>query len=439
MLINFTLENWMSFRDKTRFTMVATREQQHGDRLTKLQKYRLRALPVAAIYGGNASGKSNFFRAIAFAEYFIIRGPLPGQRIAIEPFILDDEVRQQPVLFNFEILIENDIYELSFSLSATEVLEEKLIKITSTSEKTLYHRKKGNSDPRLHSSITNKQRHKFAFEGTQNNQLYLTNSVSQKLETFEPVYDWFAKTLLLISPDASFGSFEQFITTESPLYKKMNSALPDFDTGIDKLGGEEISLDSLQIPEDFKQKIKDNIREKAVINIDINNEKIVITQQENKLIVRKVYTYHRNVKGKNIKFEMRQESEGTQRIIDLLSAFFTLADSKKTRVYIIDELDRSLHYLLTRELLEMFLSHCNESSRRQLLFTTHDLLLMDQSLFRRDEMWITERKQDGNSELINISEFEDARADKDIRKSYLQGRMGGVPNIITRQIFPEES
>ncbi len=81
MLINFSIENWMSFREKASFTMAATKEQQHGNRLSKLKKYRLRVLPTAAIYGGNASGKTNFFKAINFAKQFITRGALPDYKI----------------------------------------------------------------------------------------------------------------------------------------------------------------------------------------------------------------------------------------------------------------------------------------------------------------------------------------------------------------------
>lgn len=171
------------------------------------------------------------------------------------------------------------------------------------------------------------------------------------------------------------------------------------------------------------------------IKINDKDEKIIVTRQNDQLSVTKLYTYHSNSKGGNTRFEMRQESDGSKRIIDLLPAFLDLADTNTPRVYIIDEIDRSLHSLLTRQLLEVFLSNCSGNSRKQLLFTTHDLLLMNQALFRRDEMWISERKPDGSSQLISFSEYEDIRNDKDILKSYLQGRMGGIPNIVVEQIF----
>ena len=98
-------------------------------------------------------------------------------------------------------------------------------------------------------------------------------------------------------------------------------------------------------------------------------------------------------------------------------------------MYVIDEVDRSLHSLLTRQLIEAYLANCSTESRAQLLIATHDVLLMDQGLFRRDEMWVAERNREGCSELLSFSDYKDVRYDKNIRKSYLQGRLGGVPRI----------
>ena len=434
MLITFTIQNWMSFRDKAGFSMVASKEQQHGTRLAKLNKYRMRTLPTSVIYGGNASGKTNLFLAISFAKQFIIRGSQPDALIATEPFQLNEEYLRTPSLFTFEILIKGDIYEFSFSVTAAQVIEEKLVQITSTSEKVLYHRKADDPDPHFHSSIEN-QRLKFAFEGTRDNQLFLTNSVSQKRNEFRSIYDWFNQTLVLVAPDTRFESFEHFVTEGSPLYETMNTILPNLDTGISNLGGEEISLDMVNLPEPVKQDLKERVKNGMTVKMNSVDEKFIISRANDKLSVKKLYTYHRDSDGKKVRFEMKQESDGSKRIIDLLPAFLDLAGTKTPKVYIIDEIDRSLHSLLTQQLLEVFLSSCSNDTRKQLLFTTHDLMLMNQDFFRRDELWITQRRKDGSSELISFAEYDDIRSDKDIRKSYLQGRMGGIPNIMADQIL----
>lgn len=404
MLINFTVENWMSFRDKTSFSLVATREQQHGDRLAKLGKYRMRVLPSAALYGGNASGKTNFFKAINFAKQFITLSLLPDYPINIEPFLLNPAHATKPVLFHFEILVDGNIYELEFSLTDTKVIEERLVKISSTNEKVLYHRIEGKSDPRLHTSITS-QRLLFAFEGTRENQLFLTNSVFQNIPTFKSVFRWFDETLVLVAPDTRFESFEHLFTGDTPLYEAMNSILPNLDMGISRLQGEDISFDSLHLPDELKQKIKEDARSYMTIKLNDQEEKIIVTRENGKLSVKKLYTYHKDSQGKNIRFEMRQESDGSKRILDLLPAFLDLANSTAPKVYFIDEIDRNLHSLLTQQLLQVYLASCSETSRKQLIFTSHDLLLMNQSMFRRDEMWVTERRQDGSSSLVGFSEY----------------------------------
>ena len=373
MLITFTVENWRSFRDPAVFSMVASKEQQHGERLVKLGKYRMRVLPSAVICGGNASGKTNFFMAISFAKNFILRGSQPDALIAQEPFQLDEECRKEPSWFIFEILIEDDIYELSFSITSSKVIEEKLIRETSGSEKVLYHRRVGDPNPHFHSSIDN-QRLQFTFEGTQDNQLFLTNSVSQKIEEFKAIYDWFYYTLVLIAPDTRFASFEQFVTEGSHLYKTMNAILPSLDTGIEKLGGEEVPFDLLDIPEMVKQDIKETVKNGSSIKINDLDERIVVSRKDDVLTAKKLCTWHYDKNGKGIKFEMKQESDGAKRIIDLLPAFLDLGDAPEPRVYIIDEIDRSLHSLLIRQLLEMHLSNCSDATRKQLLFTTHDLI-----------------------------------------------------------------
>lgn len=140
--------------------------------------------------------------------------------------------------------------------------------------------------------------------------------------------------------------------------------------------------------------------------------------------------HHSDIQGNKIAFDISQESDGTQRVIDLLPAFLNLTKDNPKKVYIIDELNRSLHPLLSRQLLESYLNTCLPQSRCQLLFTTHDIFLMEQSILRRDEMWLLERNNHGVSSLFSLSDYHKVRYDKDIRKSYLQGRFGGIPKFL---------
>ena len=430
MIVSFSLENWMSFRDQVTFSMVASRERQHGERIPRLRKHQTRILPVAALYGGNASGKTNFFKSLNFCKELVVKGSQPDSLIPVEPFRLDAKGAERPSRFAFELLVDEIIYEFSFTVTRKAVLEEKLVEITGSSEKVLYDRRKGK--PNFHDALAKDQFLRFAFKGTRDNQLFLTNSVSQKVDTFRPVYDWFRDTLQLIAPDSRFKFFEQFIDEGHPLYATMNEMLLQLDTGIAHLGGEEIPFENIPLPEALKANLQEEVKEGMTVRLLTQpvNERFVVTRRGGELIARKLVAYHPKADGAEAKFEMRQESDGSQRVIDLLPAFLALSARASKKVYVIDEIDRSLHTLLTRRLLEAYLADCSPETRSQLLLTTHDVLLMDQQLLRRDEMWVAERDASGASNLLSFSEYKDVRYDKDIRKSYLQGRLGGIPRIL---------
>lgn len=438
MIINFSLENWMSFRDPVTFSMIASRERQHGDRVPKIDKYRTRILPITAFYGGNASGKTNFFKAMDFAKTLVVKGTHPREPIHVKPFRLDDEAEQKPSRFVFELLIDETAYEFSFAVTHKAILEEKLVMITSASEKVLYDRQGGEFN--FHKSLAHYGSPNSRLGGTQDNQLLLTNSFLQQVDEFRPVYDWFDNTLQLIAPDNRFTNLSMFVDEEHPYNDAFNEALLELDTGIVHLDGEEMPFESIPIPDwtrmVLREKIKD-IKKNQTMIYGVNDERFTITRKGFETIVKKLVSYHQKSNGKKARFEMPEESDGSRRLIDLLSSFLMLTAQDSSRVFVIDEIDRSLHTLLTRELLEMYLGSCSTETRSQLMVATHDVLLMDQDLLRRDEMWMTERNISGVSSLIAFSEYRDIRYDKDMRKSYLQGRLGGTPRIFLRDVLAD--
>lgn len=420
----------MSFQKKSTFSMLASRERQHKERIPRINKYKIGVLPISAIYGGNASGKTNFFKALSFVKNFVVKGSQPESLISVETFKLDSPGSDRPTSFSIEILTDETIFELSFTVTRKTVIEEKLIRIEGTSERVLYKRSDGSIE--LDEPLRSDPFLEFAFKGTRDNQLFLTNSISQKVENFRPVYDWFKDTLELIAPDARFEPFEQFLDEENPLYSTMNEMLPLLDTGIMHIGGEVVPMENIPISEDLRVKLQEELKEGATVRLvsEKANERYIITRKDDEYIAKKLVSFHKRGDGAETKFDIRQESDGSQRVIDLLPAFLAVAATNSKKVFVIDEVDRSLHTLLTRQLLDGYLSNCSKDSRAQLLFTTHDVLLMDQKSLRRDEMWVTERNCFGSSDILSFSEYKDVRYDKDIRKSYLQGRLGGIPRLL---------
>ena len=196
-------------------------------------------------------------------------------------------------------------------------------------------------------------------------------------------------------------------------------------------------MDSIQFPDPtLKSWILNNVKEGFPLRIrTFANELFVFSREGEEVKVHKLVTMHKGQDGEDVRFEIRQESDGSQRMIDLMPAFLKLTETNANKVFVVDEIDRSLHSVLTRSLLEMYLNTCSTETRKQLLFTTHDVTLMDQNLLRRDEMWITERSQEGESSLISICEYKGVRNDNNLRGSYLKGRFGGIPNILMHEIM----
>jgi hypothetical protein len=434
MLIGLTVENWKSFRNPVSFSMIKTRERQHNERVPWVDKYDVGVLPVAAIYGGNASGKTNLFSALHFMKEFVTKQRVPKERTGVTPFLLSDETRDGLTKFTARILTVDDImYELSFSLDEKHVDEERLVRFDGKHRRVLYQRKAGKKGIQLDDSLdSDKQRLEYIYDGTQKNQLFITNATFQKCDAFRQVYDWFADSLVLISPTTKYGAPQQYLNVP-----KMAEKLRQLDTGILNLGSKNIPVDdddSRMLKDLFQDKLGDY--ESMPLSVDLSGPLFVAVRTKGRVSVEEVMTRHKNTGSEAlIEFHMSQESDGTRRLMDLVPAFLHVSSSSSRSVYVVDELDRSLHTLLTRSLIESYLGCCSANSRAQFIFTTHDALLMDQRLLRRDEIWVTERKSDGSSDLFSFSDYKDARKDKDIRKSYLQGRLGGVPRIFLDDTF----
>ena len=427
MLITASVENWRSFRDKVDFSMVAGRQRQHGHRVPRIDRFQTRLLPVAAIFGGNASGKTNFFRALSFARSLVVSGTSQiSEPIPVEPFRLDEASETRPSRFSFELLIDDTIYSYSFSVTRSRVEDEELQIQTSATKKPLYTRKRG--EIQFHPSLPDADTLRMAFKLTRDNQLFLTSSLAHNVKDFHSIYRWFDERLELIAPDSRFAPFE-YLTKGHALHSSINDALSRLDLGVVRLDTEEVPPESI-LPKQLISEIQRTLKsgQSAIVGFGPSSRHFVI-RQNGSLRAQKLVSYHRKSHGPEVKFEFSDESDGSQRAIDLLPAFLDLASSECNKTYVIDEFDRSLHTILTRWLLDYFLDQVSQQSRSQLLLTTHDAQLMDQSLFRRDEMWVTETDRHGVSHLISVGDYKDLRVDKDIRGAYLHGRLGGVPKI----------
>ncbi len=404
----------------------------------------LKLLPIAAVYGANGSGKSNFYYAIEFIRNLVLRpAQAPEEQILVTPFRLDDTSEEQPSRFSVEILTDGGaIFRLSFSVTAKAVTEEKLELIDGGKDRLVYSRATEDGKPvwdlkyfeRDGTRSEDRDFMSFKARDTLANQLFISVLRGRQIAEVESVIAWFRDGLQLMTPNTVFKQLEMNLKAVDGLRAYCIEALRNADTGICDLDREEISLDAVPLPaeiKDMKQFLRKMIPEGSAILLGApDGQRFTLRHENDELRATRLLTVHRTKSGKNVKFYMADESDGTQRFVDLLPVFYDLAKSERPKVFVIDEIDRSLHPELTRNLLEAFLESLVPSSRSQLIFTTHDVMLLDQDLLRRDEIWFFDKEEDGHSRLSALSDFKGVRADKDIRKSYLLGRFGGTPRIM---------
>lgn len=435
MLLKFNFSNWASFKNEAEFSMLGTLERQHQERVPRLKRHGgKKVLPIASLYGANASGKTKFIQSMDFVRNFVVDGVGVDAVIPVKPYQPAGDYASTPSHFEFLILVDEEVYGFSFAVTQKRVVSERLFKLKGNQEVELYTRSL--DEIALGDKLEDRSFLDYAAKGTRENQLFLNNVVMQKGSQFLPVFDWFRNQLEIITPDSCFLPVEQFFQPESPLSNRIQTSLSQLDTGITALRGNRIPWENLPLSDADRARIERVVQEGAILRTRLNNEIYVVRRTSGQLIAEKMVAIHVGEDGRETPFNMSWESDGTLRMIDLLPAFFTTGEKASKKVFLIDELDRSLHPTLTRHLVETYLSGINQDSRTQIIFTTHDVQLMDQKLFRRDEMWAMERNPFDGSILIPFSDFNrDIRYDKDIRKSYLQGRVGGVPQISGRLSF----
>lgn len=389
-------------------------------------------LKAAVIYGENASGKSNFIRALEFAKRFITRGVRPNKLIGSTIFKLDESYQTKPSVFHFEILAQGTIYRYEFSLSQDQVLHEKLSYLNKNTYKLIFERfsDEGTSykfGSFLQSLSKEEQMlYKFNIEGTRKNQLFLTESMERNFPKFEPVYNWFDKSLKIFTPQSINHGVEFQLQDDQKFTEFLQTLLEDFDPSVVGLKTAFVDPETnLGIPQKLFLEIKDDLedRQAVFINNPITGNRMVLFRDEGEVKLVKILTQHKCYEGEDlVTFDLEEESDGTRRLIELAPLFYELMSSNSDTVACIDELDRSLHPGITKKLFYNFLKNKNQA-KSQLIVSTHDTNLLDTKLLRRDVIWFI-HKIDGASKLTSLHKEFNPRHDKDIRREYLEGKYG---------------
>ncbi len=441
MLLDLTVGNWMSYGGEAQLSMLGSLERQHKETLAKLPGWRSKyILPAAAVYGGNASGKTALFKALAALRTMATVDAGADGVLPVDAFRLNDADASTSLDITF--LAGENVYRLYVEASPTAVAYELLELVREKGSTALYQREAVNDSGYsfiFDEAFFSKSNHvNYVAQSTRANRLFLESAVSQNVVELEEAHNWFAETLELVGVGSQAWSFATAAGTQEGFLDFAGDALSRLDTGISRLVAEPVSPEALPKDASLRRRIAELGDDEVVTVVleveagDYGFEMLTVRSAGGHPEVQRLRTVHVGPDGREHVFSLGMESSGTQRLMGLLPMLFELSGTDGTagsKVYVVDELDRCMHTMLTMRLVSDFLSSCGPDTRKQLMFTTHDLLLMDQSVMRRDEMYIAQRGTDGCSELVGLAEFKGIRFDKDLVRSYLDGRFGGIPML----------
>jgi uncharacterized protein len=445
MLVQFSVENFLSYDKEQVFSMVAgTIDQRHPEHIVAGEAAKggplLRA---AAIYGPNGSGKSNLVNAIGFARDLIVNGTQRGQRIPATPFKLGALDDQRPSKFEFSIRTQDVLYNYGFRVNASRILEEWLFATRDTRELKLFERT--TSDEGLvvveaGNDLTGrgtemKQFFRFLAQGTRPNQLFLSECGDRNVAQVAPILNWFTSVLTVIPDEFRTVHLEAHVRYDPVFRRSCAAALRDLGTGITDFTANEIPFDiDTSLPEISNSERNDLRVRLAQIGPEeaghtelplANGKRYLIKKFLDKLTSLEMKPQHLAVDGRLVEFTLDEESAGTRRLIDLLNLLVPHLGATD-RVVILDELDRRFHPHLTRAVLDRALNAAAQN--QQFVFTTHDTNLLDLDMLRWDEIWFVEKDRGGASHVYSLVEFK-VRPDLKLEKGYLNGRFDALPFI----------
>ena len=442
MLVRFTIENFLSFKKKTSFTMIPNEVRQKPFHKNKPVK-GISTLKTSVIYGANASGKSNLAKAMAFGRFMVLRGFLSDEIIDYQTFRLDKSTQSASSMLEYEIQSVGKNYAYGFSFNKERILLEWLYEIDKTGQRCIFER--DNQKQLLDLTYIlerNKKEEEKSFieiiaKSTPDNQLCLHEFSSKKVQgnvsdisDILNVYNWFRKVLTVIFPEDKYkeGILSE-IADKEDVHDLFESLLSYFDTGVDGVKLEDVDINNIPVPSSIVEQIR-----KELLNTKTENRRSILstpdftfffTKKNNDIRVQKFMTKH-TVKGSKVPvcFDTKDESDGTNRMIDFIPLIMDLL--RGDNVFVIDEMERSLHPNLIYDIFDLFLNYANKTNS-QLIVTTHESNLMTRKLLRKDEIWFVTKDKDG-SHLYSLDEY-NVKFDEHVMKDYLLGRYKGIPNL----------
>jgi len=449
MLVRFAVGNFMSFKEVTEFKMAAGKVQKHRGHVATLNDKRV--LKGAFAFGANASGKSNLINAMEFVQNMVFEGVNAGDCIN-KHFRIDSSYKDKVGVFQFDIFEDGHFYSYGLAISyRTAEVEEEWLYLIDDEDVRIFERGRDESGKMVvvcgeENTLVESDKKRFevlaeAFEkGNMGGHTFLqrmeemSSRESEYYMHFHRVLDWFGK-LQIIYPDSIYGNIAGLLS-DKIIRQFFESHLKHLDTGVVSIEQIEKDFDSLfsNQPKDVVEKLKENIRKRLKNNegfsqvVDGSHHTIALKDGD----IKAVETLFNHGNSDDL-FKYTDESDGTQRLLNLLPMYRSIFFD---RVFVVDEIDRSLHTKATLEFIRLFYD-AKEGQNSQLIATTHDTNILDLDLLRQDEIWLVEKTDEGESTLKPLSAYK-PRFDKDVKKDYLIGRYGAVPIFDSLALLEDE-
>ncbi len=448
MLIEFSVSNYLSIKEAVTLSMVASNavkeleDPKQGLNNVFFDNKKNKYLKSAVIYGANGSGKSNLLTAIKFYREFILLSSNDRQRedeIGIIPFLFNSETEKKASSFEMIFVVESIRFRYGFEVTGEKVISEWLFGFdmeNSTKESSYFIRE----NQEIKVFIKNYKEGKGLEDKTRANALFLSTVAQLNGKISNKIHNWFRNNLSVLSglENTTTGYTIKRFQEDQKFRKKIIEFFKLIDLGIEDIKIEEAALENLSknIPKGKKdQKIVSLLEE---LQKELNNRK---KKSENpKEVI--INTLHKKFDSSKklidtIAIDFGLESRGTQKLFGLLGPWFEVLE--KGEILIVDELDSRLHTKLTIELIKIFQSIFNNKNA-QLIFASHDTNLLRNDLFRRDQIWFTEKDSIGATDLYSLVEYKinqetSVRNDASFEKDYLIGKYGAIPYFGNIQKF----
>ena len=417
MLIQFSVGNFLSFKERVTLSLVASPHSELKESNLINCRSDMSLTKGAVIYGANASGKSNLLKSLLVMKRFVRHSVEHSQENGVSwvrRFRLSEDTEGAPSLFEVVICLDSTFYRYGFEVTKARVINEWLFMQEKRKEEQLFLRtdcRKIDIDRKRF-----KEGHGL-IEKTKDNALFLTVAAQFNGSISNQILDWFLSKLFVINAieNTDYGVYTKRQALEDPKFRALaGRLLRSADFGINSIGvSRDESAMSFNLTENIPGPFVKRLEDELGIRISTSHSK---------------YDAGNKVVG-GVDFDLgRDESEGTRRFFCLLGPVVNALGTGG--VLAIDEIDSSLHSKLVWRIVGLFNSSETNANGAQLIFTTHDTTLLSRNLFRRDQMWFTQRDRYGVSALYSLSDYDEPiRKDASFEKDYLKGRYGGVPNI----------